>query len=590
MFLPFCGIEVPQRESTFMLVSEPLLNRIIDNEDKHDQNCVGFYTHHFPPALLDSSFFNLDSLKSLEQKTGLRWNVISTTDSVINFLRLFSADDDTNRVVYFAEQVESDSSVNRILSVGSDDGFILWVNGDSIASIHKGRQMLKHDDLIPIKLRKGKNILLFKVDQGTGDWSLFRKFISVETMRSISLSKVPELYQDIPEWCILPDTSNFIMVKPAHGRNLDSLHILNIGWKKMDRKNQYIQINTYQPFELPEILPLPAGFQGKAIFEIKVVNQSGRIDYREEIPIFFEREANRLAGKLTKFSKVTDDPVYIARFHAVVKMFNLDNDPEAEEYSTRMKAHALLDLYRYELNLSDSNLKFSAGPRVWGYRSAIDNTVQPYRLIIPASLSERPNSELVYNVVFIMRWVAEDDREFWKTQQATSHWRLATRVGYSTFFQTILVMTHGRGIQNYLGDALEEIPLILKQLRQHWKIDTTNISIFAHSNAPMMALNLLQAVKLPIANLGFWSPILPIEDSVINQILFWIKRDYSEIKWFVWQSGEDEKAPAVITRKWIGMIKKIGFEVSYQEEPHSTHYVYLGDPEKEFYGKLKSLK
>jgi len=105
-----------------------------------------------------------------------------------------------------------------------------------------------------------------------------------------------------------------------------------------------------------------------------------------------------------------------------------------------------------------------------------------------------------------------------------------------------------------------------------------------------MALNLLQAINLPIANLGFWSPILPIEDSAINQILFWIKRDYPEIKWFVWQSGEDEKAPAVITRKWIEMIKKVGFEVSYQEEPHSTHYVYLGDPEKEFYSLIKKLK
>jgi len=446
-----------------MLVSEPLLNRIIDNEDKHDQNCAGFYTHHFPPALLNSFFFNFDSLKSLEQKTGLRWNVISTTDSVINFLRIFSADDDTNRVVYFAEQVESDSPDSRILSVGSDDGFILWVNGDSVASIHKGRQLLPHDDLIPVKLKKGKNTFLFKVDQGTGDWALYRKFISVEKMKSVLLSNVSELYRDIPEWSILSDTLKFIIVNLEDGRNLDSMHVLYICWKEMNCKNRYIQVNTYQPFELPEILPLPAGFQGKAIFEIKVVNRSGRIDYREEIPIFFEREANRLARKLTKFTKVSDDPVYIARFHAVVKMFNLDNDPEAEEYSTRMKAHALLDLYRYELSLSDSDPsgapsgvseetgpltgpRFSAGPRVWGYRSAVDNTVQPYRLIIPAALSEQPDPEFIYSVVFIMRWVAEDDREFWKTQQATSHWRMATRVGYSTYFQTILVMTHGRGI------------------------------------------------------------------------------------------------------------------------------------------------
>jgi len=105
-----------------------------------------------------------------------------------------------------------------------------------------------------------------------------------------------------------------------------------------------------------------------------------------------------------------------------------------------------------------------------------------------------------------------------------------------------------------------------------------------------MALNLLQAIKLPIANLGFWSPILPDDDSVIYRILSWIKKDYPQIRWFVWQGAEDERAPVAVTHKWIKMIEKAGFEVFYQEEPHSTHFVYLGDPEKEFYNMLNNLK
>jgi len=527
-----CNKECSIKKNT-ILVSEPLLNRINDNEDKHDQDCIGFYTQHFPPSLLNSSFFNIDSLGSLEQKTGLRWYVISSEDSVINFRRIFSTDDDTNRVVYIAELIESESSGTRFLSIGSDDGFTLWVNGDSVASIHKGRQLLPHDDLVPVRLREGKNTLLFKVDQSTGDWALYRKFISIGKMESILLSKIPELYRDIPEYCILPDTATCILLNPENGRSLDSNHVLHVSWKTMDLKNGYIQTNTYLAYELPEILPLPNDFSGKALFEIIVVNLSGKIEFKEEIPIFYAREADRLSRKLTKYPENTEDPVYIARLNAVVTMFNLNNDPDAKEYSTRMKAHALLDLYRYELNLKDADTQFSAGPRVWGYRSPLDNTIQPYRLIIPASLSENPDTTVAYNIIFIIHGTLDEDSDFWKIYQIRSHYHMAVRTSYSTCYKSIIVMPYGRGIQNFLGDALEEIPIILKQLQQYWNIDTTNIAIYAHSNAPRMVLNLIQLIHLPVSNLGFWSPILPTDNTEIQQILLWLKNDYPDLKWYI---------------------------------------------------------
>lgn len=590
LLLPSCSKKNAQLKKNSILVSEPLLNRINDNEDKHDQDCIGFYTQHFPPSLLNSSFFNIDSLGSLEQKTGLRWNVISSDDSVINFLHIFNTNDDTNRVAYIAELIESEFADTRFLSVGSDDGFTLWVNGDSVASIHKGRQLLPHDDLIPVRLRAGRNTLLFKVDQSTGDWALYRKFISMEKMESILLSKISELYRDIPECCILPDTATYILLNPENGRSLDSSHILHISWKEMNLKNRCIQTNTYLAYELPEILPLPNDFSGKTLFEVIVLNKSGKIEFREEIPIFYAREADRLARRLTKYPKNTEDPVYLARLDAVVTMFNLNNDPDAKEYSTRMKAHALLDLYRYELNLNDTNPQFSAGPRVWGYRSPLDNTIQPYRLIIPASLSENPATTVSYNIIFIIHGTLDEDTDFWKIYQIRSHYHMAVRTSYSTCYKSIIVMPYGRGIQNFLGDALEEIPIILKQLQQYWNIDTTKIAIYAHSNAPRMALSLLQLIHLPVYSLGFWSPILPTDNTEIQQILLWLKKDYPDLKWYIWQGEEDEEAPVTVTRSWIKSIEKVGFEVVYNEEPHSTHLVYLGDPLKEYMELLKRIE
>lgn len=372
-----CKTDNKSNAKTQILISEPFLNRLdTSNVEDHDSNCVGFIQYQFQPKIVDASFFDLERIPLLNKITGLKWNPFVTTDSVINFLHIFSSDNDTNRVTYVAEMIVSDLAEERLLSIGSDDGFKAWVNGDSVACTHKGRQLLPNDDIIKVKLKKGRNVILYKVDQGTGDWALYRKFITTDQLNNILANNVSEMYSDILESCILPDSASGFLVNQKNGRSLDTLHTIQFNWKGFDNTKTYYCVN-YMPIDIPRIISFPPRFNGKAIFEIKVMDKNGDVVFKEALPVMYEREALRLAHAFMKEEKHSTDPIYAARREALIALFNPQNNVK---YSTRLKAHALLDLCQYISGRKKFNLYYQV-PQVWAYRSKVDDSVQPFRIL-----------------------------------------------------------------------------------------------------------------------------------------------------------------------------------------------------------------
>lgn len=57
------------------------------------------------------------------------------------------------------------------LGIGSDDGVKVWVNGELVNDQWIRRISRLDDDVIPLKLRKGKNPILIKIQNMQGHWS-----------------------------------------------------------------------------------------------------------------------------------------------------------------------------------------------------------------------------------------------------------------------------------------------------------------------------------------------------------------------------------------------------------------------------------
>ena len=71
-------------------------------------------------------------------------------------------------VGFFAASIVSAQDQKAKLLVGSDDGVKVWLNGKMVLSQDAHRAVTAADDVVPVELHKGKNLLLCKLHQDDG--------------------------------------------------------------------------------------------------------------------------------------------------------------------------------------------------------------------------------------------------------------------------------------------------------------------------------------------------------------------------------------------------------------------------------------
>ena len=587
--LSFAVISCSHKETneySHIFISDPLQNRIIDDGkmQKHDKNCIGFYTNHFNPKSIDGSKVISGADTYLNKVTGLKWKKYSQIDSIINFNHIF--DDNTNKVVYLIELIDSPDDDKKLLSLGSDDGIFLWENGDSLLCSHKGRNNEPFSDLCELTLRKGVNYLIYKIDQGDGGWGLYRKFITKDYLRSLYQKNVYKLYSDLPNECIINDTASYLRLKYDNRFKYDTFHEINFIWDNTNyakkRAQNFITLNANQ---IPSRLQTPRlnRFSPHEL-DIQVNDiENNDLVFRERIPIFYNEYIKNYLNSITTLPNRKDES-NIARLEAVKEIFgNILNIENARNYSTRMMSHALNDYRLGELNL---NLFRIPGPHTDGYRSEADLSIQPYRIFIPEMiLSDKYLCDYSLPVIFIIHglYTENNDQNFWQSYEGFSHALFAKRSALSTINNVLLVMSYGRGSKNYMGIAEEEIPLIFSQIKLKFENISDSLSLLTWSKGTISLLNLLENLKLPVNKIGLISPVFSGGELKMQQILLKLKLLYPNIRWFIRHGLDDEDSPIYQTRIWISFLEKNSFRYNYKEIPYSSHWNYIQDVEFEFY-------
>jgi hypothetical protein len=78
-------------------------------------------------------------------------------------------------VGYAWTEVESPAEADAWLGIGSDDGLKVWVNGHLVADSWIVRPSRLDDDVVPIRLKAGRNQILVKVQNETAAWSFIAR-------------------------------------------------------------------------------------------------------------------------------------------------------------------------------------------------------------------------------------------------------------------------------------------------------------------------------------------------------------------------------------------------------------------------------
>jgi hypothetical protein len=123
------------------------------------------------------------------------WKKVAFADGEIHSLKSqFSQSDNCLCYLYRQVTLETDSKVR--VSLGSDDGIMVFLNGKKIFTDDALRPAAPDQDFVTLDLKKGKNDLLLKISNQAGDWAFyFRPAISSKLQAQLER----RLDQDFPE-------------------------------------------------------------------------------------------------------------------------------------------------------------------------------------------------------------------------------------------------------------------------------------------------------------------------------------------------------------------------------------------------------
>jgi hypothetical protein len=147
----------------------------------------------------DNAGFNIDYLKDyggelnytpangMEVKkpdgTVVKWQqYVSSAPEIdffsVEFLKLEPSQEDI--LCYAACWLDCDAEKEVDLRIGSDDGYKLWVNHKEVGVVHEYRSMEMDQETYKVKLNKGKNLILLKVDQDYGEFQFEMRVVNAE--------------------------------------------------------------------------------------------------------------------------------------------------------------------------------------------------------------------------------------------------------------------------------------------------------------------------------------------------------------------------------------------------------------------------
>ena len=151
---------------------------------KHDQRCKGYFTDYLTSVGGEEGVVPEAGMKVKvpSQNITREWFVYRSKTDHLPLNDIFQPNDLV--IAYAFCQVKSPAEQKVILSVGSNDGIHVWLNGKSIHAYHPidGRWLQKDNDFVPVVLKKGINNLLFKVDEGGGDFGLVARFLDYDSL------------------------------------------------------------------------------------------------------------------------------------------------------------------------------------------------------------------------------------------------------------------------------------------------------------------------------------------------------------------------------------------------------------------------
>jgi putative heme-binding domain-containing protein len=126
----------------------------------------------------------IDLKGSYDGKPGkVSWRTVKSNKEGYFDLQAFLGKDSDNSVSYLYRQIESPADQDAEVLLGTDDGCKLWVNDQLLHTSRTHRAAIPEQDHVKIKLKKGINNVLLKINNGDGPHGFYFTMVAEQEVK-----------------------------------------------------------------------------------------------------------------------------------------------------------------------------------------------------------------------------------------------------------------------------------------------------------------------------------------------------------------------------------------------------------------------
>ena len=299
---------------------------------------------------------------------------------------------------------------------------------------------------------------------------------------------------------------------------------------------------------LPDVAP------GDYTVEVRLTadGSTAGVPFVKSLPVHVEAlstEANRLRDRLARLPKkssTTTTAEYALTLYDLADRGNA-NPHRYKWHDEFAAASALLDA----AGAGRDPFATRHGDVRKAYRSAVDNTLQPYRLLVP----ETYNGSKPAPLLVALHGMGGDENSMFDSYSGTLK-REAEREGF------VVAAPKGRDSASmYRGSAEQDVLDVIAEVRRDYKIDPNRIYLMGHSMGGYGTWSVAMAHPDLFAALG------PISGGGDSGGLLKIR----QIPEYVVHGDDDRTVNVSESRRMVEAGKKAGIEIVYVEVPGGIH-------------------
>ena len=346
---------------------------------------------------------------------------------------------------------------------------------------------------------------------------------------------------------------------PAAAENKMSAAVWLMPVKKDGVPKEVLSIKI-KPSAFPEIasVPLEGAPVGDYIVEVRLAAEgetptpAARGAFVKTLPVHVDTLAGPLRQLGARLYKAPKKDGLATAEYAVVLYQRADSgevNPGRVNFREEFAAsHAILDA----LDAGKDPFAGRHGDSRRAYRSAVDNTLQPYRLFVPEKYDGTKDTPLVV----ALHGMGGDENTMFDSYSSGLLKREAERAGF------LVVCPKGRGAASmYRGDAQTDVMDVLAEVRKNYKVDPARIYLMGHSMGAYGTWS--TAMDYP----AIFAALAPISGGGNPAGMAKIKG----IPQYVVHSDDDRTVNVSQSRTMVEAGKRAGADITYVEVPGGSH-------------------